>query len=240
MVLLAPGLAFVLRRERVVPAQDESAFRESLRVIFVSVLCVTVTGLLAAGIRALYPQATPDFGALVRSPAGFARAHYVQLTWWALAMVAFSTLIAAVAADPRIARKVRRAGRSRVARWLTGSTYAAITPTAALYGLVHMFDHTEAGRGPVYVSATMADGTLVHGSLHSYDVGTAQEQADIVVSKPRLTTKDGKTHEYGAQFAVLSARNVTRLDLTHLAPVMPATPAATRRRPWRGLLEPDP
>jgi hypothetical protein len=43
-VLLAPGLACVLRHERVVPARSHTAFRETLRVVFVSVACLDGDG----------------------------------------------------------------------------------------------------------------------------------------------------------------------------------------------------
>lgn len=241
VVLLAPGLAFVLRRERFVPPQDQSAFRETLRVIFVSVVCLALTGLLAAGLRSLYPHRTPDVGALVRSPATFARAHYVQLTWWALALLAFATLVAVVLADPRIARRLKRAGKSRVARWLTGSRYASVSPNPAVYDLMHLYDNTEAGRGPITVSAQMTDGTLVQGSLHSYDFGTDDEEGnrEFILSEPKLRTRDGQTHQTGAQFVVVSNRNFTRLDVTHLAPRVTA-PSATAGKPWHGILPPDP
>jgi hypothetical protein len=235
VVLLAPGLAFALRHERVVPAEEESAFRESLRVIFVSVVCVTLTGLLAAAIRSRYPHSTPNVGTLVRSPAGYARSHYAELTWWALAAVGFATLLAVVAADPRITRNLSRAGESRVARWLTGSTHANIKQGTAVYGLVHMFDNTKSGRGRVHITATMTDGTLVHGYLKSYDVG-ADEHGEFVLSEPMLTTKNGQT-PYDAHYAVISSSNFTRLDLTHLAP---AAATVKPRQSWLGLLEPDP
>jgi Family of unknown function (DUF6338) len=237
VVLLAPGLAFVLRRERVVPAQEVSAFRESLRVIFVSVVCMTLTGLLVAGIRTRYPDRTPDVGALIRRPASFARAHYAELTWWALGVIAFATLLGVIAGDPRIARTITRAGKSGFARWLTGSKLASIKPTSAVYALVHMFDHTGTRRGRIHVTATMSDGTMLRGYLHSYDVGTSGEEGDFILSGPTVITSDFKIRDYGYQYAVISARNFTRLDLSHLAP---AARVAEPIRPWRGLLEPDP
>jgi Family of unknown function (DUF6338) len=203
------------------------------------VVCVTLTGLLLAGLRGLYPRETPDVGALIRNPAAFGRAHHAQLAWWSVALVAVATIVAVIAADPRIARRLKRAGTSRPARWLTGSRFAHIKPSPALYELIHLYDQTESGPGPVSVTAQLTDGTLVHGSLHSYDVGTDDEERDFVLAEPSLTTLDGKTHKYGAQFAVISGRTLARLDVTHLAPRVTAAPEPPRG-PWRGVLPPDP
>jgi hypothetical protein len=241
VVLLAPGLAFALRREHVVPPQEQSAFRESLSVIFVSVVCVTLTGLLAAVVRRAWPRTTPDVGELIRSPGAFARAHYVQLTWWALGLLAFATLLATLAADPRIARYLKRAGKSRAARWLTGSTQARISSNTAIYNLVHLHDDAKFGRVRLRVTAQMTDGTIVGGYLHSYDTGTDEQDDDIVLSEPELTTTNGKTNPTHAQYAVISARNFTRLDVT---PVLqreaPRAPTGKASRPWQGVLPPDP
>lgn len=240
VVLLAPGLAFALRREHFVPPQEQSAFRESLSVIFVSVVCVTLTGLLAAVLRAVWPRATPDVGALIKSPGPVARAHYVQLTWWALGLLAFATLVGILAADPRIARHLKRAGQSRSGRWLTGSTHARISSNPAMYNLVHLHGDARSGRIRIRVTAQMTDGTIVGGYLHSYDIGTDDQRDDIVLAEPELTTTNGKTNPTRAQYAVISAQNFTRLDVTPVMLRRPAAAAGKVDRPWQGVLPSDP
>ncbi|MFC4092977.1 MULTISPECIES: DUF6338 family protein [Micromonospora] len=68
VTLLSPGLAYVLRHEQVVPAQSLSAFRETLRVVFMSVVCLTATGLLFAVLRFFLPRHTPNVRGLIRDP----------------------------------------------------------------------------------------------------------------------------------------------------------------------------
>src|SRR4051812_26395191 len=104
VVLLAPGAAYVLRYEKRVPGRPSSVFRETLRVVLVSVACLTVTALLFVGLRFLSPTHTPNVRGLIRNPNGFFRDHHVQLLWWSLALIAFATIVAAVAADPRLIR----------------------------------------------------------------------------------------------------------------------------------------
>jgi hypothetical protein len=108
IVLLAPGLAYALRHERVVPAPAHSAFRETLRVIFVSVACLTVTSLMFAVLRWFLPGRTPNVRGLIRDPNDFARDHHVHLIWWSVGLIAFATLLGAFFADPRIVAKRRQ------------------------------------------------------------------------------------------------------------------------------------
>jgi uncharacterized protein DUF6338 len=84
LVLRAPGLAYVLRREKVVPTGPRTAFREALQVIFVSVACLTAVGLLATLLRVIAAGHTLDVRGLVQAWASFARGHHVQLAWWVL------------------------------------------------------------------------------------------------------------------------------------------------------------
>src|SRR6266516_1768453 len=118
VVLLAPGLAYVLRHERVVPARSYSGFRETLRVVFVSVASLTVTGVLLAVVRGIFPTYTPDVGEVVRTPSEAIRNHDASLGWWSLGTVLFATLLASVAADSRVVRLLRRSSRAKQVRWL--------------------------------------------------------------------------------------------------------------------------
>ncbi|MEV6490744.1 DUF6338 family protein, partial [Actinoplanes sp. NPDC051633] len=104
VALLAPGLAHVLRHERIVPTGPRSALRETLRVVFISVLCLVTTGLLLTLVRALIPDHTPNVRGLVRAPVEFARQHHVHLAWWAFGCFAFATALGFFASDPRLVR----------------------------------------------------------------------------------------------------------------------------------------
>ena len=218
LVLLAPGLAYMLRHERVVPAQQYCAFRETLRVVFVSVVCLTITGLIAAGLRWLVPSETPDIGRLVEDPVDSVREHYVQYTWWVLALIVFATLLGALAADPRVVQLLHRAGETRVVRLLSGATDTGIRSISAWYRVVHIFD--DDNPGPIVVGAQMDDGTYVEGRLFSFNTAAEEvEDRDILLSAPlHLTTVDGRQHDLSQQFTVISARRIVRLDITHLDP----------------------
>lgn len=124
VVLLASGLAFALRRRRVVQARAHSAFREALRVVFVSVACLLATSLIAAGIRWLFPADTPNVNQLMQDPSRYGRAHYVQLAWWALLLLVIATALGAVAADLRVVRISARGARWTLATLIVGGWLA--------------------------------------------------------------------------------------------------------------------
>jgi Family of unknown function (DUF6338) len=88
VVLLAPGMVYVRRRERQRAATRVSALRETTTIVLASVTCeVLVAGLLAVA-RVAWPPGTPDVGALVRDPASAVRAGYASLALWAVGLVA--------------------------------------------------------------------------------------------------------------------------------------------------------
>jgi hypothetical protein len=233
VVLLAPGLAYVLRHERVVPARSHTAFRESLRVVFVSVACLVATGLLATGIRAVVPERTPDLHTLILNPGGHWRNHHVELAWWAFAFVVFATVLGAVAADRRVVRSVHRLARRPVIRWVTGAADTDISSASAWYRVMHIFDDgapqpkpPRDSHGLIHVGAAMDDGTYVEGRMVMFNVA-ADEDADreMLLSAPlHFTMQNGERFPFAGQFTVISARHIVRLDVTHMAPVPASVP----------------
>jgi len=218
VVLLAPGLAYVLRHERIVPRRSYSTFRETLRVIFVSVACLTATAIVFAGLRLVFPRRTLNVHLLIQSPSDFARTQHVQLAWWGLGFVAVATALGALAADPRVVRWLHGVRDTKPGRWLTGAEDTQIRTVSAWYRLMHLYDAD--GAGPIAIGAQMDDGTYVEGQLYTFNVAPDEdEDRELVLSAPlHLTTSDGRRHGYAAQFTILSARHIARLDVTHLDP----------------------
>lgn len=213
VMLLAPGLAYVLRHERIVPAPAHSAFRETLRVLFVSVACLTVTGLLFAAARWKFPAHTPDVRGLIQDPYAFARGHHVHLAWWSLAFIVFATLVAAIAADPRFVRRRRRWRRGRFFTCLLGD--APIRDTSAWrHGFV---ERRPAETEEVFVGAQMADGSYVQGFLDSYNPHTPEDdQRELTLRDARMRTAKGKAMHPLGKLTVLSAKHIVRLDVRYL------------------------
>ena len=232
--LLAPGLAYVLRHEKTVPARSHSAFREGLRVIFVSIACLSAAGLLLSIARAIFPRTTPNVGLLVRNRPLAIRNDYVAYAWWAVALVAVAVGLGAVAADRRVVRRLQELRRRRPVRWITGEATTTIRSESAWYKVMNFY---EDDRGPIYVGAQLDDGTYIEGYQHSFNVWVEEtKDRDMLLSAPLLlTTVDGVKHDLEAQFTVISASRIVRLDVTHLPPSgaaeVPSPDASEGREP---------
>lgn len=226
LVLLAPGLAYVLRYEKAVPGGPRSAFRETLRVVFVSVASLTITGLLTTLARWAFPHYTVDVGGLVRAPVPFARHHHVQLAWWSFGLLVFATLLAWIAADPRLIRVARYVGARRPVRWLTG---VQVTDIAEVSTWWRVFEEQKHGSGITNVGVLQDNGSYVQGTLLSYSTSTVDyEKRELILTTPLvLVTADGQAHPLQVHMVVIAGRNIVRLDVTHLS----AGPADHGRQP---------
>lgn len=220
VALLAPGLAFVLRHERVFPARSHSPFRETLRVFFVSVACLSAAALVGALLRWRFPRGTPDVGALVRDPAAYSALHYQQIAWWSAGLLLFATILGAIAADRRVVHGLRRVAQTRAIGWITGTP--TIGTTSVWYELLHFYDDEPDGR--VWVGLQIDDGTYIDGELAAFNTGSDEhENRDIAVWNAAITV-DGERKTLDQLFTVVSARRLVRVDITHLGPELPQTP----------------
>lgn len=223
LILIAPGLAYVLRREKAVPTGPRSAFREALQVIFVSVASLTAIGLLATLLRAVAPEHTIDVRSLIQAPGPFAREHYVRLGWWSFGLLAAATLLAWVMADPRIISGLKNLGRRPSVRWLTGASSTDITDVTAWWRVFEEFRPSNTGATNVGVQQN--DGSYVQGTLLSFTAGGLDyDKREVILTAPLvLVTADGRSHPLRVQMVVIAGSNIARIDVIHL-------PAKRRRR----------
>ena len=88
VVLLLPGFAYIVGRERHITGQQFSPFRETAVVVAASVSSELVVLVVFAIVRTLLPSLTPNVGALVRDRGGYLRGngaqagHYGQVAIW--------------------------------------------------------------------------------------------------------------------------------------------------------------
>ena len=101
VVLLLPGFAYLVGKERHGTERHTSPFRETVAIVAASVTSeLTVLGLFAA-IRTLFPSWTPDVGAVIRHGGGaYAASHYRSLAILGLILLAASTGLAYLATVP--------------------------------------------------------------------------------------------------------------------------------------------
>lgn len=220
VAVLMPGLVYALRKERTVPAARVSAIRETMWVVAASTGCLLTTGLMLTLVRTLWPSGTVDIGALLRAPDVYVVDHHVRLAWWSFVALVLACLIALEAADPRVAGLVRSAGSRSWVRRVIGTSETDIRPTSAWSRVFTLYDDDPAGTGDVLIGAQLEDGTYLRGTLssHSAEIEDSPDREIVLRSPLGLRTTDGEWHELDSTHAVVSARRVVRLDVTHLAP----------------------
>jgi hypothetical protein len=105
VVLLLPGFAYLVGKERHGTERHTSPFRETVAIVAASVTSeLAVLGLFAA-IRALFPSWTPDVGAVILHGGGaYAASHYRSLAILGLILLAASTGLAYLATVPSFRR----------------------------------------------------------------------------------------------------------------------------------------
>ncbi|MDG4787657.1 DUF6338 family protein [Micromonospora sp. WMMD1102] len=218
VLLLAPGLAYVLCHERVVPTQPHSAFRETLRVVFVSVGCLIVTSIAFAGIRSVLPEHTLDVRGLVQDPTRFAREHHVQIAWWSLAFLTVATAVGVATAHLQLSGwRLQRRGNRFV--WVNRTTRAPLSSASAWDKAMH--ESVPHGHS-AYAGAQLDDGSYISGYVASHSpIPQETENRDLLLVAPKMRMKDGTDKALPAAMTVISSRHIVRLDVTHVPPPSP-------------------
>ncbi|MGO2140015.1 MAG: DUF6338 family protein [Leucobacter sp.] len=175
LLLLLPGFVFVTARERHQPSRKLSALRETSVVIAATTVSYFVPVIVAIGLALAWPGLRSTFASLLSSPQEFGADHPFRL----LALIAAFTLLASSVSyfvgSKRMARFIPRAGGS--AWWM-------------------MFEEAKpATSDSIQVSATLSDGTIVTGSLHSWSREAADHQdRELVLGSP-IWLQDSNTSE---------------------------------------------
>jgi hypothetical protein len=109
VVLLLPGFAYLVGKERHGTERHTSPFRETVAIVAASVTSeLTVVGLFAA-VRAAFPSWMPDVGALIRHGGGtYATSHYRSLAALRLILLGASAGLAYLVTIPSARRVFAR------------------------------------------------------------------------------------------------------------------------------------
>lgn len=100
VALLTPGFVYLTRSETRIPGQRHSALRETASIVSASLVTYGFV-LVAFGIaRWRWPDLTPDVGAVIKDAETYFEGHYLQVTFWSVALLAAACGLAAVLAVP--------------------------------------------------------------------------------------------------------------------------------------------
>lgn len=221
VVLLAPGFAYVWRRERLLPRRTPSVFRETTEVVLASVAGgIAALGLLAV-VRVLAPEVTPDVGRVIREGASYFKGSYQLVAAWAAVLLTVAVLFAFWAAGPKEVSS--RLFDRFVPNWVNHSDTSVIAPHSSWW---EMF-REEVGPGEtVWVSCLLGDSTYLAGALGSFSTETEEtNDRDLVLIAPvqyRGPNEDEVT-TFQNQSVIVNSTQILYIGATYLTPSQPAS-----------------
>jgi Family of unknown function (DUF6338) len=215
LVLLLPGFAYAVGKERNGVSAGLTPFRETAAVVAASVTSEIVVLAMFGIIRAIRPSITPDVGALVRDGGRYLRGtqdssgHYAQVAIWASGMLAGAVLLAYLASLPAI--------RSRA-----GKALGPYPHDSTVSGWWILFEKWEAGRD-ITVGCILEDGSFVEGAVGSISrVPDDSPDRDLILTQPiryRPPGADGPeapAYECGA--VCISASRIVAMFISYTDP----------------------
>jgi hypothetical protein len=240
VVLLLPGFAYIVGRERHTTGQEFSAFRETAVVVAASVSSELIVLVIFAVTRVLLPSLTPDVGALVRDSGSYLRGegaqsgHYGQVAIWATVMLAASVVLAYGATIPEVRGKIRafatKGQKLPRTRQLISDAMGQYPHESSVSAWWMLFD-TWAGDADVRVRCFVDDGSYVEGNLGTFSrEADDKPERDLVLVQPISFRPSGDTdiHAYEEASAVcISAARIVTMFVTYSLSTQVIYPAAS-------------
>lgn len=196
VVLLLPGFAFVVFKERNTPQVRRSSFRETGEVVAASVVAaIGVLGALALA-RAIWPAYTPDVGALMRHQTTYMEKHYDLVAVWAVGMLAVGCSCAGLAGH---AIGLRAPHPSTTSAWW------------------RLFDEWPKERA-IRVTCVLDDGSWVRGTCRSFNQSADEtSDRDLVLTEPILYALPGDVEQpYKTSAACISAKHIVSMFVAYI------------------------
>lgn len=187
VVLLAPGFAFVVRRETRFVPRNASVFRETAVVVLASVVANGAALAIFGIIRVLHGPITPDAGALVESPHDYFETDYASVALWGLLLLALATGLATFFAVPPgwFVTLWKKLPTWLQPAWLE-ELGNPIVYKSAWDQLMHLrLDEDYTGNIDVWVSCELLDGTWLSGKLFSLNPDINEtEDRELILKAP--------------------------------------------------------
>jgi hypothetical protein len=162
----------------------------------------------------MWPQWTPDVGALIRTPAAYLREKYALVVWWSLGLLVLACLFAYVGAQ--IWAKVTT-GRGRFFQ-----IFNKLIPGEAPPAWWELFSQILPGH-PRYVGCVLDDDTYLAGYLASYNPSPNEtEDRELILVAPITIRNPGEDTEHtlggseGVGAVSISARRIQYFSVSYL------------------------
>jgi hypothetical protein len=233
VVLLLPGFAYLVGKERNGTERRASPFRETVAIVAASATSEVFVLALFGIVRWLGPSITPNVGALVRRPAlylggsGTGSGHYAQVAIWLLAMLLLATTLAYAATCPPV-----RQFASKLP--LIGSFPHDSTVSAwwILFEKWRTMQETRTGsKVEIEVGCVLDNGAYVSGYVSSFNASADDSpDRDLILKAPIQYRPPGAQEPIpylSASAVSIAASHVVTMFVGYLDPkvITPAEPA---------------
>lgn len=206
VVLLLPGFAYLVGKERSGTERQASPFRETVAIVAASITSELVVLGLFAIVRWQWPTSTPDVGALLNHSGAYWRGHYHQVAAWSIGMLAVAVALAYTATVPAVRRRTK---------WLPFTEPYPHDSTVSAWWI--LFERW-AGNRQIDVGCILDDGSYIRGNLHTFN-NSADDSPDreLILRHPisYRPPGDDKDHEYPASAACVNARRIVTMFVTY-------------------------
>jgi hypothetical protein len=197
LILLGPGFCFVAGRERKYPASRQSSFRESVNIAAASIILNAVAIGLFALLRILFPNVTPNIGALLSEPHKYFLANYRFCIEWAVGVFAVAC---GFGFSGGIWLKPGSGSLDSSAWW-------------------EMFEYSPNAKR--FVGCQLTDGSYISGELFSYSTECEEsDNRELVLLNPLFLAADstGELETLGSDLTSVSAKRILFVS-TNFVPI---------------------
>jgi len=206
VVLLLPGFAYLVGKERHGTERHTSPFRETVAVVAASITSESAVLIGFAILRWLRPSWTPDVGALIHGGHAYAATHYRSLAAWGFGMLAVATALAYLATVPRVRGWLR---------WLPAAgKYPHHSTVSGWWLLLEEWP----GERDAQVTCALDDGSAVQGFFQSFNTSADDSpDRDLILKRPIRfrPAPESQFRDFNARYACLSARRIVSLFVSY-------------------------
>ena len=219
IAFLTPGFVYLARRETRFPSKRYSTLRETATVVSASLLFNMIVVGVFAVIRYLWPDITPDVGAIVRDAQPYFQDHYASILLWSGTLFVASVSLAALwAVPPRWIHKLvgwaaPERWRGSLQDWSEKRQGNPIIPKSN-WSLAFRDDQEQC----VYLGLRLKDGTYLYGPLAAFNPQFEEnDERSLMLSRPvqirTSSSENDALEDYEADAVIVSAGQIKTVSV---------------------------
>jgi hypothetical protein len=231
VVLLLPGFAYLVGKERAGTERRASPFRETVAVVAASIAAELVVVLIVAPLWTRYV----DFDRLVREPGQYWSSSPALLAGWAVGLLLGATVLASATTWPTVRHLPLRVLPERM-RNKPQFTYPH---PSSVSGWWMLFEHYHRDR-PKHVGLMLDDGSFVAGTQLSFNNDASDTPDRDIILVPPITYRaagEDEARPYPTSMVCVSARRIVAMFVSVVlsteSPTAPEVPEAAEVEPMR-------